>query len=134
MKRIAIVIAVTALAGCGETAEEAVQAPVEEPVAEPAEAAGMVITPGLYAVGDDTTEYAQTRLNDDGTYVDMAEGVVVGSGTWTSDGASMCFDPEGDGEDQQVRCWTNAPPDEDGSFMTTRDDQSMSYRVTPIAE
>ncbi len=132
MKKIAIVAAALAIAGCGETTDEAAEA--EAPAEEVAEVAGVAITPGLYAVGDETTEYGQSRLNADGTYVDMADGEEVGSGTWTSEGATMCMDPAGDGEGQEERCWTNSPPDEDGSFMTTRDDGSQSYRVTPITE
>ena len=130
MQKISIVAAALAVAGCSEAAGEAEEAPVEE-AAEPAVAA---ITPGLYAVGDETTEYGRSQLNEDGTYVDMNGEEVVGTSTWTADGATMCFDPEGDGEEQQERCWTNSAPDGDGSFMTTRDDGSQAYRVTPISD
>ncbi|MEL1250797.1 hypothetical protein [Aurantiacibacter gilvus] len=129
MKRIAIAAAALAMAGCGQTAEEDVEAAATE---ETAEASVAAITPGLYAVGDETTEYGRSQLNADGTYVDMNGEEVVGTGTWSAEGATMCFDPEGDDLGQQERCWTNAPPDADGSFMTTRDDGSESYRVTPI--
>lgn len=132
MKKVAILAAALAIAGCGETTDEAEE--TEAPAEEVAEAAGMEITPGLYAVGDETTEYGQTRLNADGTYEDLADGEVVGTGAWATDGETMCFDPDGDGEEQQERCWTNGPADEDGSFISTRDDDSMTYRVTPIAE
>lgn len=129
--RFVIVLAATAIAGCSEAADDAGQAPE----AEPAEAAvAAAISPGLYAVGNEDTEYGRTQLNEDGTYIDMADNTVVGSGTWTADGATMCFDPAGDEEHQQVRCWINSPPGDDGSFITARDDDSETYRVTPIAE
>jgi len=132
MKKIVILGLVVGLAACGEP-EDTTATPEPEAEAE-AVAGGMQIQPGLYAVGDETTEYARTRLNEDGTYVDLAEGEEVGSGTWTTDGAVMCFDPEGEGEDQEERCWTNGPADADGSFTSTRDDGSQTYMVTPISE
>ena len=91
--------------------------------------------PGLYSVGDDTTVYGTTRLNEDGAYVDYGENEeVVGGGTWRTAEDELCFDPEGEGDEEQERCWTNEPAGEDGSFRTTRDDGSQSYVVTPIAE
>ena len=91
--------------------------------------------PGLYSVGDETTDYGTTRLNEDGTYVDYGENdAVVGGGTWRTAGELLCFDPEGDAEEEQENCWTNEPAGDDGSFRTTRDDGSQSYLVTPIAE
>jgi hypothetical protein len=56
----------------------------------------------------------------------------VGGGTWEQRDGLMCFDPEGDSEDQQERCWTNSQPAEDGSFMSTRVDGEGSYKVTPL--
>ena len=88
--------------------------------------------PGLYEVGDETTAYGRSRLRADGTYTDHDGENEIGRGTWASTGHLICFDPEGDGEDQQVRCWINGPAEADGSFMTTRDDGSQSYRVTRI--
>ena len=95
----------------------------------------MQMGPGLYAVGDETTVYARTRLNADGTYVDLTEDLEpVGGGTWEQRGEQMCFDPEGDGEERQEVCWTNSEPDADGSFMSTRVDGQGSYKVTPLTE
>lgn len=133
MKKLVYGIIVFSLAACGQAETEA-EPEVETVEAGEAPTPGMQIVPGLYAVGDETTVYGQTRLNADGTYVDLAEGEEVGSGTWTADGVTMCLDPEGDGEDEQERCWTNGAVAEDGSFMSTRDDGSQSYRVTPISE
>jgi len=93
---------------------------------------GLVIKPGLYAVGDETTEYARTRLYADGTYIDLNGDEPVANGTWFVDGARMCFDPEGDAENQKERCWINSPINDDGSFISTREDGSQSYKVTQL--
>lgn len=127
MKRLFTCIAATGLAACSQAPEES------EAVPSP-EVAGFEAVPGTYGVGDETTIYVKTRLAEDGTYVDMDDSGPVDGGTWRVDGAKMCFDPEGDGEDRQERCWTNGPLDADGSFLSTRDDGSQSYRVTPISE
>lgn len=92
------------------------------------------ITPGLYAVGDGTTVYGRTRLQADGSYVDLDGDRPVGRGTWTAHGARMCLDPEGDGPDQRERCWINQPAGPDGSFVSTREDGAQSYRVTRIGD
>lgn len=128
---LVLALAALLLSACGENAE-APSTIEAEAIKE--EAAGVEVQPGLYAVGDETTEYARTRLNADGTFVDLADGVEVGRGSWTADGPVMCLDPEGDGEEQQERCWTNGPAEEDGSFISTLGDSGQSYRVTPIAE
>ncbi|MFL0356491.1 hypothetical protein ACI5KX_08405 [Erythrobacter sp. GH1-10] len=123
------------LAACsGETA-----APDGEAAGDTTDASEIVsvnlMQPGLYAVGDGTQVYSRTRLSEDGTYVDLDDaGEKVGNGTWEQRGELMCFDPEGDGEEAQERCWTNGEVDEDGSFTTTREDGSESYTVTPLEE
>jgi len=127
MKEPFACIAAIGLAACSQPSQ------VGEPAPSP-EVAGFEAVPGTYGVGDETTIYAKTRLAADGTYVDMDDSGPVDKGTWRADGATMCFDPEGDGEDRQERCWINGPPDADGSFLSTRDDGSQSYRVTPISE
>lgn len=127
MKRFTTCIAVVVLIGCSQAPEDSEALPSPE-------VAGFEAVPGTYGVGDETTIYAKTRLAADGTYVDMDDSGPVDKGTWRADGATMCFDPEGDGEDRQERCWINGPPDADGSFLSTRDDGSQSYRVTPISE
>jgi hypothetical protein len=109
--------------------------PSEMPDVPRAGQATFQMGPGLYAVGNEDTVYARTRLNADGTYTDMtAEGEEVGGGTWATRSDMICFDPVGDGEDQTERCWTNGPPDPDGSFLSTRVDADESYRVTPLEE
>lgn len=130
MRNLVAILAVGMLSACQQAAPEETN---EEAVEETASAS--VVMPGLYAVGDETTEYGTTRLNEDGTYLDYGdENEVVGSGTWRTDGETLCFDPEGDAELEQEHCWTNEPAGEDGSFRTTLEDGSQSYIVTPIDE
>jgi len=106
-----------------------------EPAPLPEGLAGAAMGPGLYAVGDETTVYGRTRLADDGTFTDLDEmGETVHTGTWKSEGDTICLDPEGDGAEQQERCWRNDPPEKDGSFMSRRLDGDAAYRVTPLAE
>ena len=127
MRKVALVLApLAALAACddpsttGDTEESIPPIPFQ-------------MGPGLYAVGDETTVYSRTRLNADGTYVDLNEAMdPVGGGTWVQRGEEMCFDPEGDEPEQQERCWTNSEPNADGSFMSTRVDGQGSYRVTSL--
>ena len=128
--RLALIGAL-ALAGCGgEIPDEA--APTEGAELIPAT---QPMGPGLYAVGDGTTVYARTRLSADGTYTDMTEaGETVGGGSWSSREDVICFDPEGDGEDQQERCWRNEAPDKDGSFRSLQVDGEGEYRVMPLEE
>ena len=128
MRGLAIASIALGLAACGQQA-----APEPEPAPEPAKEASPAFGPGLFAVGDGTQIYSRTRLSEDGTYTDFNEEMEpVGGGTWRPDGENVCFDPEGEGEDQQERCWRNDPPDEDGSFMTYRLDSSEQYKVTPL--
>lgn len=131
MKRMIGIVAVSAFAfGC-----DAPDEPSDLPEPPEAGEATFQMGPGLYAVGDDTTEYARTRLSADGTYVDMTiEGEEVGGGTWTTRSDMICFDPVGGGADQTERCWTNDAPGEDGSFMSTLVDGDERYRVTPLEE
>ena len=100
----------------------------------PSAAAGFVPVPGLYATGDGTTEYSRTRMNADGTYVDFGEDGPTGQGTWSSNQSTMCFDPESHAENQQERCWTNGPADEDGTFLSTRTDNGQSYAIKKISD
>lgn len=131
MRLFLAVAAAAMLSACSDTGEKPTSSVVDasDDVAEPA---SVEITPGLYAVGDETTEYGRTRLNADGTYVDLNGDKPVAEGTWTTDGAVMCFDPVGDDEDQKERCWVNEPANSDGSFISNRDDGSQSYVVTPL--
>ena len=97
--RIAVsIIAVAALAACEQAEPPAPESAAIE------EASPAVMQPGLYSVGDETTVYGTTRLNEDGSYVDYGENEeVVGGGTWRTADDELCFDPEGDGEEEQER-------------------------------
>lgn len=95
---------------------------------------GASMAPGRYEVGDDTTAYGQAEIREDGTYTDFADGKAVGGGTWTADGERACFDPEGNADHQKERCWINGAADENGRFLTTREDGSTAYFVTPIKD
>lgn len=131
--RIALpLLAAVALVSCGESA------PADEllpPEAEVLEAVPQPMVPGLYAVGDGTQVYAQTRLGEDGNYTDFdADGNAVGNGKWSNEGEAICFDPDAPGEAGEKRCWLNDAPDDDGSFITRRVGAEESYRVTPLDE
>lgn len=131
MGKLAIVSASLLAMACSGGEQPAADESVSQPPSPPAN----IMQPGLYAVGDGTQIYSRTRLSEDGTYTDLNDAMErVGGGTWEQRGEQMCFDPEGDGEDQQERCWTNSQPDADGRFVTSRVDADESYTVTPIAE
>ena len=127
--RTALILVVATLAGCNQEPGPVLVESQESPeFVQP-------MGPGLYAIGDGEAVYVRTRLAEDGTYQDMDEaGTVVGGGTWFSASPGICFDPEGDGEDQQARCWRNDPPNTDGSFRTQRVDGDEAYTITPLDE
>lgn len=129
---VAVTLALTACAGEAPTGEDASRNAGDT---QEAAASESVMRPGLYAVGDGTQIYARTRLNEDGTYTDFTESMEpVGGGTWEVRDDLMCFDPEGDGDDQKERCWTVAPPDENGVIVSSRVDSDETYAITPIEE
>lgn len=120
------------LAACDQPPQD--PEPVEPPPV-PTSMAQAAMGPGLYEVGDGTTVYARTRLEEDGTYSDLDDaGAKVGGGSWRNEGDTICFDPEGIGEDLEERCWRNDPPEDDGSFMSRRTDGEQAYRVSPVTE
>lgn len=101
-----------------------------------ARAPAQPMKPGLYAIGSADRVYSRIRLSADGTFSDLDDGLrEIGTGTWREGGpATICFDPEGDGESQQERCWLNGPPDEDGGFLSRRVNGIEHYRVMPMDE
>lgn len=123
-----------ALAACsGGSLEPSKETVGEENKARAPEATG--IQPGLYATGDGTQVYSRTQLNADGTYIDLNDAMGrVGGGTWEQRDELKCFDPEGDGENQQEMCWTTSEPNEDGSFVSTSVDGKTSYTISKIEE
>ena len=128
--RTLAILASLALAACGQASGPEPQ-PESTPQAEAPSPEFYTMGPGTFDIVGDNVVYATTELREDGTYIDSAEGQEVGRGRWKVDGPQVCFDPEGDGEEQQERCWTNSPMSPDGSFVTTRDDGSESYTVKP---
>jgi len=105
----------------------------EAPATATPQSSAPVMGPGTYAVGDGTTVYSRTRLDADGSYYDLDDaGATVGTGTWSGAEDIVCFDPEGDGENEEERCWRNEAPDADGSFMSRRVGGMEHYRVTPL--
>ena len=134
-RTIAAIIALSALvAACGEQPDDTYDTTVPEFAGSPVSPAAYVMAPGRYSIeGADGTAYSQTLLRTDGRYIDFdTDGVEVGGGTWRDYRGKACFDPEGDGEDEQERCWINSALAEDGSFTTPRDDGTDSYTVRPL--
>ncbi len=130
--RHGFILAFIALSACNQQNEptgvegkdEAEVAPTVQPM-----------VPGFYAIKSEDTVYSRTRLSEDGNYTDYDAGDnAVGGGSWTSEGATICFDPAGDGENEQESCWINEEPGEDGSFVTRLVDGDVSYVVTPLGE
>ncbi|MEM1197365.1 MAG: hypothetical protein AAGH57_14775 [Pseudomonadota bacterium] len=93
--------------------------------------------PGLYALGDGTQIHLRRRLFEDGTYTDLNNAMEpAGGGTWRTAGGpgDICFDPEGDGPDQEESCWQNDGPEKDRSFTSSRVGGGGFYRVAPLEE
>lgn len=127
-----LVALATALSACGAPPEIDEAADDSSPAASPA---AYVMGPGKYAIGSEETGYATTEVNADGTYIDRdADGAPVGRGTWRDDRGMACFDPSGDGPEEQERCWTNSELKEDGSFVSTLEDGSASYTIRPLGD
>lgn len=125
------------LAACDSApSEPAVDQTVLGPETIPTETAGAITIPGFYAISSNGTVYAKTAFQIDGTYVDYdPQDSQVGSGTWRTDGGSICLQPRGfDGTLPDERCWTIGAPNEDASFTMTLVDGSESYLVTPIPQ
>lgn len=116
MRKLILLAGVAALAACAEAeAPEDTEAMEEATVAE-----APAIEPGLFEVTSADGEVGQTRLNADGTYVDIVDGEQIGSGTWVQRDGQMCFD--GDAEGEEEACWTDGPMNEDGSWTATGPD------------
>lgn len=108
MKRIALLIAVTALAACtNDTVPEA-------EAAEPASSAGS------YDVALPDGQRMISVLAPAGTYTDSVNGVVVESGTWEDRDGATCFTPA-PGSEAEPRCYTYGKPGPDGRYTATPD-------------
>ena len=125
-------LAASALAGCGESAYNP---------GEAADSDGQQVSadqpmgPGLYTINSRDRVYSRTRIHPEGTYTDYdGGGNVVGGGKWSAEGALICFDPNGDGEDEQESCWISETPSGDGSFVIQLADGDTRYTVVPQGE
>lgn len=110
-----------------------------DPAPQPKPAEPPPLTPamgaGLYAIGDGISVYSRSQLAGDGTYTDLDEaGEAIGSGVWESEDDITCFDPKGDGMNEERRCWKSGVANADGSFMTQRVGGMEHYLVTPLSD
>lgn len=132
MKRLLVVALASAIAACGDPAEEA-----DEPVAAgtataaaPATVAAAASSAGTYEVTlADGTEMT-AELKPDGTYEDKdAAGTVTDSGTWADREGETCFTPaDGDPE----LCFTLGEPRGDGTRIAIPSDGSEPFTVRKI--
>ncbi|GMM94454.1 hypothetical protein [Qipengyuania sp. MTN3-11] len=120
--------ACAALIACNDAAEEA-----DDPlVAATAPPVGTVETlAGTYEVTMANGTVVMQTLRSDGTYNDMADGEVIETGTWRTDEKQLCFDPEGDGEEQ---CFAGGPAGPDGSFQTHDGDGNVLASVRRVGD
>jgi len=123
MMRLIPIAAAATLAACSQQADDT-PAP-----AETTEAAGAADTvaisqlaapdaAGTYEVTWADGTMTTTRINADGTYVDMMDGEETAHGTWAVKEGKNCLTPEGGAE----LCWTDGAPVEDGSWTATAED------------
>lgn len=126
MKKLILIAAVAALAGCNKQAEEA-PAPTETAAATET-AATATTAPGTYTVTDDKGPAGTTVINADGTYVDTAPDGKEVKGKFASKDGKDCFDPEGD---EPEVCWTITAPGANGAFKATTPDGKMTVMVAP---
>ncbi len=74
---------------------------------------------GWRVTGEDGSIYT-SFLDPDGNYRDFRNGTLWQTGTWERRGdGRLCFTP--DDEDRVGECWTNDPPIDDGTMLTTND-------------
>ena len=113
MKKAILAAGLFALAGCNQS----------EPAPEPTETAAAPMPGaewvGTYTEAGDNGTTITSVINADGTYTDSDGAELNESGTWSMDGANICFDPEGDAADQPTRCYVVTTPDENGKFTAT---------------
>ena len=127
MKKLVMIAAIAALAGCSQQAEKAA-----ETEAAPAEAAATAEADSASFVGDYNVKLAdgkmgKTRINEDGTYVEMGPDGKEVKGKFALKDGKECFDADGD---EAEVCWTSTAPAADGSFTSTGPD-GATVTVTP---
>jgi hypothetical protein len=127
MKKLMIIAALSALAGCSQQAEktaEAEAAPVEAAAPPATESASLV---GDFDVKMADGKMAKTTINADGTYVDTDPDGKETKGKFAMKDGKECFDADGD---EAELCWTSTKPGADGSFTSTSD-KGDTVTVTP---
>jgi hypothetical protein len=127
MKKLMIIAALSALAGCSQQAEKTAEAE-----AAPVEAAAPAATESASLVGDFDVKMAdgkmaKTTINADGTYVDTDPDGKETKGKFAMKDGKECFDADGD---EAELCWTSTKPGADGSFTSTSD-KGDTVTVTP---
>ncbi len=130
MKKVALIMGVFALAGCG-----AAEAPAEDTAAVEAEATyadGAGVYTRTYANDEGVTDVTVTTITADGTFTSATNGVETNTGTAAFDGDTVCFDWEAN--EGEAECWVNEPMNESGSFKTTAPNgKKYTLQMTPLA-
>ncbi len=129
MKKIVLIVSALALAGCENQAD----APAEGDAVEEVAAAAYPDGPGAFTRSGDNGETVVTTLADDGSYTTVIDGEETSTGTYTVDGANICF--EGTNTGDEPECWVNSAMGEDGSFESSSPDGvTYSIQKTEAAE
>ena len=127
MKKLVMIAAIVALAGCSQQAEKAAEteaAPVEATATAEADSASFV---GDYNVKLADGKMGKTRINEDGTYAETGPDGKEVKGKFALKDGKECFDADGD---EAEVCWTSTAPAADGSFTSTGSD-GATVTVTP---
>ena len=127
MKKLVMIAALASLAACSQQAEK-----TAETEAAPAEAAATTEADSTSLAGDYDVKMAdgkmgKTRINEDGTFVDIGPDGKEMKGKFALKDGKECFDADGD---EPELCWTSAKPGADGSFTSTND-KGETVTVTP---
>jgi hypothetical protein len=118
MKKLALSVAIGALAACGQSQPEQ---PIQQAAAaEPAPVPTGQLVPGIYSV----TEIDGTKMTEvlatDHTYTETVHGQKIEAGAWALVGGRTCLTPS-EGAGAQARCYTDSPLAADGTFTATPD-------------
>lgn len=127
MKKLVMITAIAALAGCSQQAEKAAEteaAPVEAAATAETDSPSFV---GNYDVKMADGTMAKTTINEDGTYSNTAPDGKELKGKFAQKDGKECFDADGD---EAEICWTSTKPAADGTFTSTSS-TGETVTVTP---